>query len=100
MTASPPLPTREPMPVEAISVYGGHRARFRKATGGWDWVRENGEPQVYPSEQEALLAAWAARDAHFHGHGILSTGDRAQLSHSAADRIFRGGGKVVEVVRR
>ena len=86
MTAS--LPVREPLPVEAVPVNSGFRARFQKPTGGREWVRLNGEPQVFATELEAENAAWKARELSTRGHGILSTGEKAK---ARAERLLHCG---------
>ena len=87
-------PPREPSPVEAVSVYGGYRAKFRKSTGGFDYVQVNGIPQVYPTMEAAELAAWQAREKHFHGHGILSTGEKNGAGRfDEIRKVFPGHGR-------
>lgn len=85
----------------SIPVVGGYQGQLRKVhRSEWEPVCVNGNPQVYPTAEEAELAAWRALKAHLVGE-IVGTGEKASAAAAEAEfrKIFRKG-KVVEVVRK
>lgn len=95
---TPQEPVRERKQVLAVPVYGGFKGVFRKRDG-WEYVCVNGVEQVYPSEDQARLAAYEARESHLFGDGILSTGHKAEAARFKAEElfgaIFKKGRKIV-----
>lgn len=86
----------------AVPVYGGHRGEFRKVhRAAYEPVCVNGVPQVYPTKEEAELAAWRALKAHLCGD-IVGSGEKASLAKAEAEfaKIFPGKGRRPVTVER
>ncbi|API52883.1 hypothetical protein BMW22_15770 [Rhizobium leguminosarum] len=82
-------------------VPGGHWAMLRFARDGKPKpiMGEGEKPIIFPTEVEALRAVNLHLLAYFNG-SYRRDGEMIFAAKSAADRIFRGGGRVVEVERK
>lgn len=90
--------------VRAVPEMNGFRGEFRKLDrSGWHAVEVNGIAQLYPTADKAVIAAYAAMNAHHFGRGILAEGEKPAVAAAEAEfrRLFPGHGRrPVEVVRR
>lgn len=84
-----------------IPVVGGHHAMLRFAEDGQaePVLCEGGRPKVFATELEAQRAVTENLLRYFNGR-LRRDGEIAGSARSAADKIFRKGGKVVPVERR
>ncbi|MCO6050867.1 hypothetical protein NGM99_13870 [Mesorhizobium sp. RP14(2022)] len=80
---------------------GGHRAfiRFPKDGKANPLLAKGGTPKIFPTEKEAWKALAKALCAHANGH-LVRSGERAGKLKAEADKLFRGGGKIVRVEKR
>lgn len=87
--------------VRAIPEMNGFRGEFQKLDrAGWHAVQLNGVVQLFETEDQAQVAAYRAMIEHIFGRGIVRSGEKASAAKIAANKIFPGRGRVVEVERR
>ena len=87
-------------------VPGGFRCmiRFARDAKPKPLMAEGDKPQVFPDELAATKAALHHVLAYFNGNlicsGEIAGGSIKEARRVAADRLFTGGGKTVDVERR
>lgn len=73
--------------------------RFAKDGEAKPLLERGEKPRIFPTEKEAWKASTAALIGYLNG-SLTSTGYKTTAAKAAAERIFRKGGKVIEVEHR
>jgi hypothetical protein len=84
----------------AVPVPRGYHAMCRFAQNARPWpILEDGKPKVFPIKAEALIAAQAHVIEHINGT-MRRDGETLSSARSDAEKLFRGGGKVIPIERK
>lgn len=83
-----------------VEVPGGYHGMVRFSHKAQAWpILNHGEPIVFTMKSAALIAAQEQLIKHINGT-MTRQGDKIDMAKSAANKIFRKGGRVIAVERR
>lgn len=85
----------------AVPVPRGYHAMCRFSHNARPWpILEDGKPKVFPDRSQALIAAQAHVIEHINGTMRRDGETLSSSARSDAEKLFRGGGKVIPVERK